>query len=413
MPYHIEIPTIIKNIPPYYLNPFFTIIISMKTLFESYKDYFRVGAAISGIILMNDEEKAELFEHMKARYEDFKKNFKPTPEFPEFKFPEPKPFPAGRMPDYELAASQFNLVVAENECKMGSIYHKGADGKPTFDFAAADRLRDFAKKNGQDMRWHTLVWHNQSPKWIFENADGSKVSKEELEARLKNYIFTVGERYRDDICSVDVVNECISDKNFVLRDGADRSQWFDILGPDYVDKAFFWAKEAFPKSSLVINDYNLEMVPGKREGMYKLLKGMLERGVPVDTVGLQMHINIEYPPVSEIEKTIELYGSLGLKVIVTEMEISMYADREQDKGIFEERKEYTAELLEKQADRYAEIFECFKKEARAGILKDVVLWGITDRMSWKNGFPVPGRTDAPLLFDEEGKPKAAFDRLCK
>ena len=235
----------------------------MKRLFESYKDYFRVGAAISGIILMSDEEKAKHFEHMKARYEDFKKNFKPTPEFPEFKFPEPKPFPAGRMPDYELAASQFNLVVAENECKMGSVYHKGADGKPTFDFAAADRLRDFAKKNGQDMRWHTLVWHNQSPDWIFKNDDGSKASREVLEERLKNYIFTVGERYRDDICSVDVVNECISDKNFVLRDGADRSQWFDILGPDYVDKAFFWAKEAFPKSSLVINDYNLEMVEGK------------------------------------------------------------------------------------------------------------------------------------------------------
>jgi len=361
---------------------------------------------------MTDEEKAGLYNFMKALYEDFKKNFKPTPEFPEFKFPEPEPFPAGDMPDKELAASQFNLVVAENECKMGSIYHLGPDGKPFFDFAAADRLRDFAKKNGQDMRWHTLVWHNQSPDWIFKNTDGSKASREVLEERLKNYIFTVGERYRDDICSVDVVNECISDKNFILRDGDDRSQWFDILGPDYVDKAFFWAKEAFPKSSLVINDYNLEMVPDKREGMFKLVKGMLERGVPVDTVGLQMHINIEYPPVSEIEKTIELYGSLGLNVIVTEMEISMYADREQDKGIFEPRKEYTPELLEKQADRYAEIFECFKKEAHAGILKDVVLWGITDRMSWKNNFPVPGRTDAPLLFDGDGKPKPAFNKLC-
>ncbi|SFI41219.1 endo-1,4-beta-xylanase [Treponema bryantii] len=385
----------------------------MKRLFESYKDYFRVGAAISGIILMSDEEKAAHFEQMKARYEEFKKNFKPTPEFPEFKFPEPKPFPAGRMPDYELAASQFNLVVAENECKMGSIYHMGPDGKPVFDFAAADRLRDFAKKNGQDMRWHTLVWHNQSPQWIFKDEKGEKVSKEVLEERLKNYIFTVGERYRDDICSVDVVNECISDKNFILRDGADRSQWFDILGPEYVDKAFFWAKEAFPKSSLVINDYNLEIVPGKRQGMYDLVKGMKERGVPVDTVGLQMHINIEYPPVSEIEKTIELYGSLGLNVIVTEMEISMYADKEQNEGKFEPRKEYTPELLAKQAERYEEIFECFKKEAKAGILKDVVLWGITDRMSWKNGFPVPGRTDAPLLFDGEGKPKVAFDRLCK
>ena len=384
----------------------------MKRLFESYKDYFRFGAAISGIILMNKDEQKALEQKMKDRYAEFKKNFKPTPEMPEFNFPEPQ-LPDGPLPDTELAATQFNLVVAENECKMASVYHKGPDGKPFFDFTAADRLRDFAKKNGQDMRWHTLVWHNQSPDWIFKNDDGSKVSREVLEERLKNYIFTVGERYRDDICSVDVVNECISDKNFILRDGADRSQWFDILGPDYVDKAFFWAKEAFPKSSLVINDYNLEMVPGKREGMYKLLKGMLERGVPVDTVGLQMHINVEYPPVSEIEKTIELYGSLGLKVIVTEMEISMYADREQDKGIFEEREEYTPELLEKQAARYEEIFECFKKEAKAGILKDVILWGITDPMSWKNNFPVPGRTDAPLLFDGEGKPKPAFDKLCK
>ena len=384
----------------------------MKRLFESYKDYFRVGAAISGIILMNDDEKADLFEKMKARYADFKKNFKPTPEFPEFKFPEPKPLPQGEMPDKELAATQFNLVVAENECKMGSIYHKGPDGKPVFDFTAADRLRDFAKANGQDMRWHTLVWHNQSPKWIFENDNGSKVSREVLEERLKNYIFAVGERYRDDICSVDVVNECISDKNFILRDGEDRSQWFDILGPEYVDKAFFWAKEAFPKSSLVINDYNLEMVPGKREGMYNLLKGMKERGVPVDTVGLQMHINIEYPPVSEIEKTIELYGSLGLNVIVTEMEISMYTDKDQNNGKFDPRKEYTPELLEKQAERYAEIFECFKKEAKAGILKDVVLWGITDPMSWKNNFPAPGRTDAPLLFGEGGKAKPAFNKLC-
>ena len=385
----------------------------MKRLFETYKDYFRVGAAISGFILMSDEEKAAHYERMKARYADFKKNFKPTPEFPEFKFPEPQPLPPGRMPDYDLAATQFNLVVAENECKMGSSYHKGPDGKPVFDFAAADRLRDFAKKNNQDMRWHTLVWHNQSPKWIFENDDGSKVSREVLEERLKNYIFTVGERYRDDICSVDVVNECISDKNFILRDGADRSQWFDILGPDYVDKAFFWAKEAFPKSSLVINDYNLEMVPGKRQGMYELVKGMKERGVPVDTVGLQMHINIDYPPVSEIEKTIELYGSLGLNVIVTEMEVSVYSDKEQDKGKFDERREYTPELFEQQAERYYQIFECFKKEAKAGILKDVVLWGITDPMSWKNNFPVPGRTDAPLLFGLEGKPKPAFDRLTK
>ena len=378
----------------------------MKRLFESYKDYFRFGAAVSGIILMNDTEKAELYEKIMTRYADFKKNFKPTPEVPEFNYPEPEPFPKGRMPDYELAANQFNLVVAENDCKMGKIY-KAED---TFDFTGPDRLLKFAKENNQDMRWHTLIWHQQTPKWIFEDGKGGKVSKEQLEERLKHYIMTVGARYKDDICSVDVVNECISDKNYGFRDGNEHSQWFDIIGPEYIDKAFIWAKEAFPKSSLVINDYNLEMFEGKRQGMYKLVKGMLERGIPVDTVGIQMHINIENPPVSEIEKTIELYGSLGLNVIVTEMEISAYVDKDFEHP--DPRREYDKAFLYLQAERYAEIFECFKKEARAGILKDVLLWGITDPMSWKNNFPAPGRTDAPLLFGEGGIPKPAFDRLC-
>ena len=376
-----------------------------KILYENFKDYFRVGAAISGIVLMNDAEREELFQKRKAWFEEFKKNFKPQPGMPEFKFTEPEPFPKGDMIEKQLAATQFNLVVAENECKMGNIYR----GPDQFDFTGPDRLLKFARENKQDMRWHTLVWHQQSPKWIFDDGKGGKASKEQLEERLKHYIMTVGERYKNDICSVDVVNECISDKNFVLRDGADRSQWFDILGPDYVDKTFFWAKEAFPNSSLVINDYNLEMFEGKRMGMYNFVKGMLERGVPVDTIGLQMHINIQNPPVSEIEKTIELYASLGLNVIVTEMDISAYVDKDFEHP--DPRREYDKAFLDEQANRYAQVFECFKRYAKQGILKDVLLWGITDRMTWKNNFPAPGRTDAPLLFDNEGNPKPAFDKL--
>ena len=376
-----------------------------KILYENFKDYFRVGAAISGIVLMNDAEREELFQKRKARFEEFKKNFKPQPGMPEFKFTEPEPFPKGDMIEKQLAATQFNLVVAENECKMGNVYR----GPDQFDFTGPDRLLKFARENKQDMRWHTLVWHQQSPKWIFDDGKGGKASKEQLEERLKHYIMTVGERYKNDICSVDVVNECISDKNYVLRDGADRSQWFDILGPDYVDKTFFWAKEAFPNSSIVINDYNLEMFEGKRMGMYNFVKGMLERGVPVDTIGLQMHINIKNPPVSEIEKTIELYASLGLNIIVTEMDISAYVDKDFEHP--DPRREYNKAFLDEQADRYAQVFECFKRYAKQGILKDVLLWGITDRMTWKNNFPAPGRTDAPLLFDNEGKPKPAFDKL--
>lgn len=372
----------------------------MERLFEKYTDYFRVGAAVSG--LFYDEEG---FLRKRAAFIERMKYFPKPAGMPDFKIPEP---PKGPFPDNEILKNHFNLVVAENDTKMCNIIPE----EGVYDFSSADKFLQMAKANNQAVRWHTLVWHNQSPEWIFKDKDGNKASKELLEERLKDYIFTVGKRYCNDICSVDVVNECISDKNFILRDGEDRSKWFDILGPDYVDKAFFWAKEAFPNSSLVINDYNLETMPGKREGMFKLVKGMLERGVPVDTVGLQMHINLENPPVSEIEKTIELYGSLGLKVIVTEMDVSVYKDFQPGKEA-EPRKEYTPELMEIQAERYAQLFDCFKKEAKAGLLKDVVFWGITDRFTWKNDFPVFGRTDAPLLFDVKGNPKAAFNRLIK
>lgn len=371
-----------------------------KRLFEYFKDSFRLGAAVGGILYD--------YEGAVKKHEKFLEFIKthPKPEgIPDFKIP---PLPKGPFIESDILAKHFNLVVAENDTKMCNVFPSPNE----YDFSSADKFIEMAKKNDQAVRWHTLVWHNQSPKWIFEDENGNKASKELLENRLKDYIFAIGKRYAKDVCSVDVVNECISDKNFVLRDGNDHSKWFDIMGPEYVDKAFIWAKQAFPNSSLVINDYNLETMPPKREGMYNLVKGMLERGVPVDTVGLQMHINLENPPVSEIEKTIELFGSLGLKVIVTEMDVSVYKDFQPGKES-EPRKEYTPEILNAQAERYRKIFDCFKKEADKGILQDVVLWGITDRFSWKNDFPVPGRTDAPLLFDVNGNPKPAFYEICK
>lgn len=352
-----------------------------ETLREHFKDDFRIGAALNRFIYDDDA----------------RNNFKPKHAFPGAEeFAKMLKY----MPDVNITKEQFNIIVAENDTKMCNIMPE--PGK--YNFEQADKIVNFAKANNMDLRWHTLVWHNQSPEWIFKNDDGSKASKETLEQRLKDYIFTVGKRYANDICSVDVVNECISDKNFILRDGNDRSQWFDILGPDYVDKAFYWAKEAFPKSSLVINDYNLEIIPEKREGMYKLVKGMLERGVPVDTVGLQMHINLDAPSIEELEKTFDRYASLGLNVIVTEMDVSIYKWDEPKKDI-------TPEILDELAERYYQLFDCFKKKAKEGILKDVVLWGVTDAFTWKNNFPVPNRPDAPLLFDYEGKPKAAFNKI--
>ncbi|MCR4579102.1 MAG: endo-1,4-beta-xylanase, partial [Treponema sp.] len=383
-------------------------------LFETFKDDFRLGAALAGFIYDDDFASQWKKFHSAEESEGEEKAKFQMPDF-------------SNLTDKEIASKHFNLIVAENDTKMERVYK----GLNDFDFSKADKLIKFGKANNQDIRWHTLVWHSQSPDWIFDKdakaeprpkwkpgqpfkmpsaqeiAAKCTVSKAELEKRLQNYIFTVGDRYKNDICSVDVVNECISDKSFKLRTIEDYSRWSYVLGEDYIEKAFFWAKEAFPKSSLVINDYNLEMIKGKREGIRDLLEGLLRKGVPVDTVGLQMHIDIQNPPVSEIAETIEMFGKLGLRVIVTEMEVSMYKDRE------EARRDFTPADLEEQAHRYKEIFDCFREEARRGILQDVVLWGVTDRFSWKNNFPVPGRTDAPLLFDAEGKAKPAFYGLIK
>ena len=268
---------------------------------------------------------------------------------------------------------------------------------------------EFCKKHNKKIRWHTLVWHAQMPKWIYYQDKECKelATKEMLEARIKKYIFAVMEHTKDYVSSYDVVNEPISDKTYKLRTEEDHSFWQKILGPDYVEKMFTWAHEANPDAELVINDYNIESTIGKREGMYNFVKEMLAKNVPISAVGLQMHISVNDPPVEQIEETINMFGELGLKVLVTEMDVSVY--KFEDK----ERIEYTPELLEKQAQRYKEIFECFKRCAKKGYLTDVVLWGTMDSRSWKNDFPVPGRTDIPLLFDGNGKAKPAFYSITK
>ncbi len=138
----------------------------------------------------------------------------------------------------------------------------------------------------------------------------------------------------------------------------------------------------------------------------------MNKGVPIDAVGLQMHINLQTPSVQEIRETIEMFGSLGIKVIITEMDISIYNDIPNEEG-FENQKIITSEILDLQAERYFNVFECFKNYGKTGILTDVVLWGITDRFSWRNDFPVPKRIDAPLLFDRKGNPKPAYYKLIR
>ena len=300
----------------------------------------------------------------------------------------------------QLLMKHFTVLTAGNEMKMDMV--EPAEGR--FDWAGAEEIINFAEMTGMRVRWHPILFHKQNPAWVFQDkANPAKAaSKDVLNQRLKTYVQTIVRRYKGRIESYDVVNEPLSD-TAGLRTGAEGSKWHEILGPEYIDNAFRWAREADPRAQLVINEYNLESDPRKRQEMFNLVKGMKERGVPVDAIGLQMHINVKTPTAAQIKETIEFFAPLKIKVMITEMDMSIYTSDT------EAKKPATPALLLEQAQRYKDIFAVFKEQAAKGNLADmVIIWGTSDNMSWKNDFPVPGRTDAPLLFDGRLQSKPAF-----
>ncbi|NIK77034.1 endo-1,4-beta-xylanase [Paenibacillus castaneae] len=305
----------------------------------------------------------------------------------------------------ELLKKHVNWLVAENVMKPDAI--QPTEGNFTWD--NADKIVRFAKENGMEVRYHTLVWHNQVGAWFFKDAEGKpmvdetdlakrEANKKLLLKRLETHVRAIVGRYKDDIHSWDVVNEVIEPGD---PDGMRASDWYKITGTDYIETAFRAAREAGgSEAKLYINDYGTDN-PAKRDRMYELLKGMLDKGVPIDGVGHQTHIGIHGPTVDSIVESMQKFGELGLDNLVTELDMSIYAwnDR-RDLG-----EDIPDDLLEKQADRYRELFEAFR--ANKDILSGVVFWGIADDHTWLHSFPVT-RTDAPLLFDKQMHAKQAF-----
>jgi endo-1,4-beta-xylanase len=311
----------------------------------------------------------------------------------------------------ELAGTQFNSLTAENDMKW-QLIHPEPD---RYRFDAADAYFEFAKKHEMEVIGHTLVWHSQTPRWVFEGADGKPATKEELLKRMRDHIHTVAGRYKGKVKGWDVVNEALSDGGpDILRD----SPWRRIIGDDFLDYAFRYAKEADPKAELYYNDYNLE-IPRKRANCLKLVKGMLERGVPIDGIGTQSHFQLGFPSLEDIEKTIEEFTALGMKVMVTELDVDVLPRSRPGVADINSREEganpYTAglpdEIQKKLAQRYADIFAIYLKHRKA--VTRVTFWGLDDGQTWLNGFPIRGRTNHPLLFDRELKPKPAFEAVVK
>jgi endo-1,4-beta-xylanase len=307
-----------------------------------------------------------------------------------------------------LIKAQFNSISPENVLKWEAIQPRpGADG---YNFEPGDRYVEFGETNGMYIIGHTLVWHSQTPKWVFLADDGTNYcDRETLLKRMHDHIQTVVGRYKGRIKCWDVVNEALQD-NGELR----KSPWLKIIGDDYIAKAFQYAHEADPEAILRYNDYSLEM-EGKRKGAVALIKKLQAEGVPVTAVGLQDHVKLDWPTVEQEDATISDFAKLGVKVMITELDVDLLS-RSRSADVAEVQKQvvsnnYTNGLPEvmQQAlsKRYGDLFSVFVKHRNDITL--VTFWGVTDGDSWLNR----GRMNYPLLFDRQWQPKPAFDAVIK
>ena len=310
-----------------------------------------------------------------------------------------------------IIAAQFNTISPENVLKWESV-HPRPDG---YNFEPADRYVAFGEKHKMFIAGHCLVWHSQTPRWVFQNDQGEPLTREALLERMHDHIRMVVGRYKGRIGGWDVVNEALNE------DGTMReSPWFRIIGEDYLVKAFQFAHEADPQAELYYNDYSLEN-EAKRKGAVELIRKLKAGGAAITAIGLQGHDRLDWPTARQQAETIEAFATLGIKVNVTELDVDVLprttrqntADVSATAAGTADSNPYTASLPEdmqqKLAKRYAELFEVFVQHRSA--ITRITFWGVTDGDSWLNNFPTRGRTNYPLLFDRAGKPKPAFDAV--
>ena len=302
-------------------------------------------------------------------------------------------------PQSDLILKHFKSLTAENVMKPALIHPE----ENRYYWDNADKIVNYAMANGMLVRGHTLCWHSQTGAWMFKDAQGNPATKEVLLARLKDHITQVVSRYKGKVYAWDVVNEAIDDDNSrIFRE----SNWYKICGEEYITKAFQWAHEADPNAKLFYNDYNTES-PAKRDKIYRFLKQLLDAGVPVYGIGLQGHWNINNPTEKDLRDAIEKFSSLGLKVQITELDVSVYTSDKTDPSDYV----FTPEREQKQIEKYKMVFRVFRDYKK--VITGVTFWNVSDKSSWLDNFPVRGRKNYPLLFDQNLKPKKAFWEVVK
>lgn len=313
----------------------------------------------------------------------------------------------------DMVAKHFSSITPENILKWEEVHPKPGQ----YNFEAADRYVAFGEKHGMHIIGHTLVWFHQTPDWVFQDDSGKPLGREALLERMKEHIFTVVGRYRGRIHGWDVVNEAIA------RDGSWRkSKWYEILGEDHVAKAFEFARQADPDAELYYNEYDFELLP-KREGIIRLLKGLKAKGVHIDGLGIQGHWFLEQPRIDEIEDQFQAVAELAPKLMITELDLGVLPvcrfdvkivdissfDAETRKTLNPYTDGLPASAEQAQAKRCVELFSFFRKWREK--LGRVTFWGVHDAQSWRNYWPITGRTEYPLLFDRRCQPKAALDEI--
>ncbi|PLV57660.1 endo-1,4-beta-xylanase [Thermotoga sp. SG1] len=320
----------------------------IPALREVLKDYFRVGVALPSKVFINQK-------------------------------------------DLTLITKHFNSITAENEMKPDSLLAGIENGKLKFRFETADKYIEFAQQNGMVVRGHTLVWHNQTPEWFFKDENGNLLSKEAMTERLREYIHTVVGHFKGKVYAWDVVNEAVDPNQ---PDGLRRSTWYQIMGPDYIELAFKFAREADPDAKLFYNDYNT-FEPKKRDIIYNLVKSLKEKGL-IDGIGMQCHISLA-TDIRQIEEAIKKFSSIpGIEIHITELDMSVYRDSTSNYP------EAPRNALIEQAHKMAQLFEIFKKYSN--VITNVTFWGLKDDYSWR----ATRRNDWTLIFDKDYQAKLAY-----
>ncbi len=299
----------------------------------------------------------------------------------------------------KIAALQFNRVVCENEMKFESLEPQ----ENRFTFERGDRLVEFAQKNGMSVHGHTLVWHAQTPRWVFQDANGGQASKELVMKRLKNHIDTVMKHYKGKIKTWDVVNEAFTDQGNLRTS----SPWYRALGNDLIKIAFTLAREADPDAILIYNDYSMPNDP-KRQGIIKAIKEINKEKKIIDGIGYQGHWDLNWPSLAQIQKAIDEAREAGLKLYISELDINTDRSKRNSGRGLEANPEIDPSTLQPITDmnvvlrdRYREIFEIFLKNA--DVIEAVTVWGLDDAHSWIRG--------EPLLYDRNQNPKPALQAI--